>query len=319
MLQAAGVGKFDERIYRALLRRPSASVAELADSGGTTASRTRRALRRLEHLGLVRRTETNRVAPVAPDAALAALIQRREAELGQVRAEIIELAEEYRTGRIEAHPEGLIEVVTGQETISRRARELNDGAQSEALVFDKPPYVFQPGDHEVAAERPLLERGVRARVIYSREAVSAPQRLTILARLAALGEESRVLPDLPFKLRIYDRRVALVPLTTDRQSTDSVAIVHQSSLLTALIALFDAYWEQAQPVTDGTGDRPAELTDDDVAVLRLLSTGLKDEAIARQLGVSLRTLRRRVLRVMDLLHASTRFQAGAQAMRRGWI
>jgi DNA-binding NarL/FixJ family response regulator len=141
----------------------------------------------------------------------------------------------------------------------------------------------------------------------------------VLSQLAALGEEARVLPDLPFKLRIYDRKVAILPLTTDERSTESVAIIYQSSLLTGLIALFDAFWERAFPIAGNDGDRPPELTDRDVAVLRLMSAGLKDEAIARQLGVSTRTMRRRILHLMDLLHASTRFQAGAQAARRGWI
>ncbi|NED96112.1 transcriptional regulator [Phytoactinopolyspora alkaliphila] len=319
MLQAAGVEEFDEQVYRTLVRKPSGTLSELAAAHRSSTSRVRASLARLEELGLVRRTAARAFVPVSPDAALAALIQRREAELAAVRAEIIELAEDFRTGRIEAHPGGLIEVISGTETIARRAREFNDGTQREILAFDKPPYVFQPGAHELAAERPLLQRGVVAKAIYSQEAVDAPQRPAVLSQLAALGEEARVLPELPFKLRVYDRRVAIVPLTTDQHSTESVAIVHQSSLLTALIALFDAYWERAFPISGLETGRPAELTDDDVALLRMMSAGLKDEAIARQLGVSTRTLRRRVLHLMDLLHASTRFQAGAQASRRGWI
>lgn len=319
MLQAAGVEEFDEQIYRALLRRPSATLTDLAATNRSSPSRTRSALLRLEELGLVRRSARREFVPVAPDAALVALIQRREAELGAVRAEVMELAEDFRTGRIEAHPEGLIEVITGTEATSRRARELHDGAQSEILAFDKPPYAFEPGDHEMETERPLLQRGVVARVIYSQEAFDVPQRASILSRLAALGEEARILPELPFKLRVYDRRVGIVPLTTDENSTESVAVVHQSGLLTALTALFEAYWERAYPIAGDRTDRPAELTENDLTVLRMMSSGLKDEAIARQLGVSMRTLRRRVLRVMDLLHASTRFQAGAQAARRGWI
>jgi DNA-binding CsgD family transcriptional regulator len=279
----------------------------------------RSALLRLEDQRLVRRTPQRAFVPVAPEVALVALIRRREAELGVVRADVLELAEMFRTGRLEDHPAELVEVVTGADAILRRAHELNDGSQEEILAFDKPPYMFQPDDREIDSERPLLQRGVVARAIYSREAFDTPHRSAILSRLAALGEEARILPELPFKLRIYDRRVAIVPLTTDEHATESVAIVHPSGLLVALIALFEAYWDQAHPLVGDVTDRPAVLTDDDVEVLRLMNAGLKDEAIARQLGVSMRTVRRRVVHVMDLLHASTRFQAGAQATRRGWI
>ena len=54
-------------------------------------------------------------------------------------------------------------------------------------------------------------------------------------------------------------------------------------------------------------------------VLAMLGAGFKDEAIARHLGISMRTTGRRVLSILDHLQASTRFQAGAQAVRRGWL
>ena len=47
--------------------------------------------------------------------------------------------------------------------------------------------------------------------------------------------------------------------------------------------------------------------------------GLKDEAAARQLGVSLRTVHRRTSVLMAELDARTRFQAGLLAARRGWL
>jgi len=55
------------------------------------------------------------------------------------------------------------------------------------------------------------------------------------------------------------------------------------------------------------------------AILGLLDAGLKDEAVARQLGISLRTVQRAVQQVSVLLGVSSRFQLGAQACRRGWI
>jgi DNA-binding NarL/FixJ family response regulator len=59
---------------------------------------------------------------------------------------------------------------------------------------------------------------------------------------------------------------------------------------------------------------PAESRSD--RVLALLSTGATDEAIARQLGVSLRTVQRDVRGILDQLGARTRFQAGQLLGRR---
>ena len=41
--------------------------------------------------------------------------------------------------------------------------------------------------------------------------------------------------------------------------------------------------------------------------------------IARKLGISLRTVRRRMAELMSDLGADTRFQAGVEAVRRGWL
>jgi DNA-binding NarL/FixJ family response regulator len=46
---------------------------------------------------------------------------------------------------------------------------------------------------------------------------------------------------------------------------------------------------------------------------------MKDDVIARQLGISERTVRRRVADLAARLGAASRFQIGAQAARRGWV
>ena len=54
-------------------------------------------------------------------------------------------------------------------------------------------------------------------------------------------------------------------------------------------------------------------------LLQQLAAGAQDEQIARRLGVSLRTVRRRVADLMSELGAESRFQAGVEASKRGWI
>ena len=54
-------------------------------------------------------------------------------------------------------------------------------------------------------------------------------------------------------------------------------------------------------------------------LLVLMAGGAVDEQIARALGVSVRTVRRRIATLLAELGADSRFQAGAEAVRRGWI
>ncbi|WP_332663733.1 helix-turn-helix transcriptional regulator [Aeromicrobium sp.] len=61
--------------------------------------------------------------------------------------------------------------------------------------------------------------------------------------------------------------------------------------------------------------RAAQLDDGDLGVLRLLGRGLTTDAIARELGVSERTLRRRVRLICDRLGVKTPIEAVVLAAR----
>lgn len=61
--------------------------------------------------------------------------------------------------------------------------------------------------------------------------------------------------------------------------------------------------------------RTADLSPDDLVVLRLISQGLTTEAIARELGMSERTLRRRGRLICDRLGVRTPIEAVVWAVR----
>ncbi|GAA0917807.1 helix-turn-helix transcriptional regulator [Virgisporangium aurantiacum] len=319
MLEAVGVSEFEERVYRALLSLADSSAADLADTLREPARKIGPALAHLEELGLVRRVNGRRHAPVSPEAAIGMLINQRRAELDEAHGAAAEFVDAFRLRNLRHHPAHPVEVVSGPDEVRRVSRTMQHNPATSVLSFDKPPYATPPaGYDEVAAERPLLERGVEMRVIYDGAALELPGRLANVTELIRLGEKARTLPTLPLKLYVYDRRLAIVPLS-GRHVSEAIAVIHPSALLDALIALFEAYWVQATPIVAVRAHAADGLDPQEATVLAMLGAGLTDQAIARQLGVSLRTARRRITAVMDLVHASTRFQAGMAAAHRGWI
>ena len=124
-----------------------------------------------------------------------------------------------------------------------------------------------------------------------------------------------MLPSVPVKLLVVDvDDCHLAPGERRAARPEARAVVVSDSALTsALQVLFDQLWNQAVPLrlSASDGDDPA------TTLVNLLATGMKDEAIARQLGISGRTLRRRIARARAA-PASSRFQAGLQAARQGW-
>lgn len=309
MLETIGVAEPDEQAYRALLASPGCCVDELAKQLGRDLDDVRATIERLEQLGLLTTAgdEPVRLLPTRPDVAIDALVAVRRAELDRVRAEARVMMSELRAQE-QHRPENLVEVIVGQEAIAARFAQLLNGTQEQLLVLDRPPYAseIEQSDNRV---RGLLREGVTVRGIYSPDSLDVPGGVDEAYSAADAGETSRVHPQVPMKLAVFDQTAALLPLSVD-QLVDSALVVHPCALLDALIEMFTLLWDQAVPVV------PTQIDGLDARLMTLLAAGFKDDAIARQLALSSRTVGRRVAELMETLGARTRFQAGVHAQRR---
>jgi hypothetical protein len=313
-LSAVGVPAYDERVYRALLAAGAATPTELAELSDSTPDRADRALHRLRQRGLVSRLSgrAKRYTAAEPDAAIEALVRARTAELDEVRATAVSLSSVFHSTRYAQALTGTIEVLDGPQDLGRWFVRMQHEVSEEMLVLDRPPYALAAAN---PVEPVSLAHGVTWRAVYTPEALEQPGAYEEIQGLAAAGEQSRVLDHLPMKLAIADRRVALLPLSLEVDVAMAV-VVHESTLLDGLIDLFESYWSRAVPIG---GPPLPEVSTENHALVSLLAGGLTDNAIARQLGWSTRTLRRRTAALFDELAASNRFQAGVQAVRRGWL
>ncbi|MFC1400829.1 MULTISPECIES: MarR family transcriptional regulator [Streptacidiphilus] len=323
MLESIGVDDVAERAYELLLHQEFFTAAAMAAELGHSPQRTRRALDDLVAAGLVAPApgRARSYMAVDPRAGLSALIRSRQAELERVASSVETYAGRYHERALRTDPHRLVEVIEGSTQISRRVHELIASAQVEVMAFDAPPYV-NPHASASETEQLVLARGIPVRAIYATEVLEVPSLVECLQAMVALGEQARVVPQVPMKMVLVDRRDAMLPLTAGAEAARTAAVfVRRSALCDALVDLFEATWAAATPVfTDPSPSAsPGEASDEDRALLHLLNAGLKDEAIARQLGLSGRTLRRRVAELTYRLGATSRFQAGAQAMRRRWL
>jgi DNA-binding CsgD family transcriptional regulator len=185
-----------------------------------------------------------------------------------------------------------------------------------------PPFVVPHEDNRTELE--LLSKGIAFRAIYDRRALEMPGAIEQIGRYVLAGEEARALPDVPMKLVVADRSQALVPSQADSPTIEAGhVLVHPSAMLDALVSVFEALWARATPLlVDPSGtliDVAESLSDEDRSLLSLFLAGMTDLAIADQLGLSVRTVQRRLRRLMDLAGVSTRMQLGWHASRNGWL
>jgi len=316
-----GLTRVEEAAYRALLRRRQGSPAELSRDITATTSEARAVLEDLEAKGFVSRMPGRRVRFVAspPDVAVEAAIHRQLDGIERARHVAHRLTEEFRSGTDTGGPVEVVEVVLGRDAVLQRWAQLQQITTSELLAFDRPPY-SNPVPAVNTDEDVALQRGVDYRIIYSREAVDWPGMLPHIERYVQAGEDARVLADVPMKLDIVDRKLGLVPLTaSDPGRIEAALLIHASPLLETLAFLFELLWERAVPLRAALSSDPEHrVPEERTRLLALMAAGLKDETIARQLGVGLRTVHRRIAALMEELGADTRYQAGLQAARRGW-
>lgn len=313
MLEAFGVAEADEGLYRLLLHHSPFTRDDLAARAGLPATELDPALARLEELGLVtpRPGTPVRFAVARPDAAVEMLATRWQERVTDARATARALLAELPVDA-RHRPEDQVEILFGRDSVAARFDRLQRAAWHEVLVLDRPPYAQEPAEPN-QAELEMLARGVRVRGLYAPEALEVPGAYEMFGQTIAAGEEARVHPDIPLKLAIADGTTAILPFSGDeREMVDSAFVIHAGNLLDALVRLFELLWAGAIPLPGQ--DAPAE-TDLDRQLLTLMAAGLKDDAAARQLGISVRTLNRRVSDLMQRLGARTRFQAGLQAAR----
>ncbi|MEU9880437.1 helix-turn-helix domain-containing protein [Streptomyces phaeochromogenes] len=323
-LTAIGLDETHESAYRALVSVGAADVPDLARRLTLGEHDTERALRRLERHGLAAQSSARpgRWVAAPPGVAIGALLTQRRHELDQAELTAALLAEEYRARAVEPAAHDLVEVVTGAAAVAQRFLQLQLGASEEvcALVTGN-PVVVSGTDND--AEEQAADRGVRYRVVVERSVLHLPNGIAELSAALGRDEQVRVVDTVPTKLVIADRALAMVPLTS-RTLEPAALVVHASGLLESLSGLFEAVWRDALPLRLGA---PGTFTEEerdgpdgtDLEILSLLLAGLTDASVAKQLDLGLRTVQRRVKRLMELTGVTTRLQLGWHTYEKGWV
>ncbi|MFF8942688.1 helix-turn-helix domain-containing protein [Streptomyces sp. NPDC014864] len=323
MLAAIGLDETHESAYRALVSVGAAEVPDLARRLMLGEQDTERALRRLERHGLAAQSSARpgRWVAAPPGVALGALLTQQRHELEKAELAAALLAEEYRAGAAEPAVHDLVEVVTGASAVAQRFLQLQLGATEEvcALVTGN-PIVVSGSENE--AEKQAAARGVRYRVVVERAVLDRPGGIAELTAALSRDERVRVMDEVPTKLVVADRTLAMVPLTS-HTAEPAALVVHASGLLELLSGLFESVWCGALPLSLGasgvTEQSPDGPDGTDLKVLSLLLAGLTDASVAKQLDLGLRTVQRRVKRLMELTGVTTRLQLGWHAYERGWV
>ncbi|MEV7177020.1 helix-turn-helix transcriptional regulator [Kitasatospora sp. NPDC093679] len=286
------------------------------------------ALARLAALRLVHPDpqDPTRGHAVGPEAAVNSLagpieaeIARRQEELAHNRARLAGFLPYYLSvPRPQEGGDG-VHVVTTLAEVRAALEQASAECRSEVLASQPGGGSRQPEAMQDALRRDhaLLSRGVRMRTLYHHTArFNGPSQAYVEAA-AGLGGEYRTAHELFGRLIVFDRELAFVPLC---DGSWGAVMVRQESLVAYLCEIFEQAWAQARPFVSAAEEGLEQVAQEiDRTILRMLAAGLKDETIARRVGLSLRTARRHIADIMEQLGAESRFQAGYAAARAGLL
>lgn len=323
MLDAIGVTGDEEQVYRLIVGTFDAQPDQVARRLGFSPSRVAAILRSLHAKGLVSRVTADepRYVPTPPDVAFGPLLLRGQESLEGARSAVSQLADEYRGVARRRDAAELVQIITGRAAIRQQLTNLQVGARNEMRWFCRAGHIAMASG-ENTEEYEALARGVTYRVIYERAMLEEPGMIENVAAGIRCGETARAATTLPVRMAIADGVIALCPLVQnlDGSGEPTAALVRESSLLAALIALFESYWERAWPLRADEPEVVEDVTEpDERHLLSLLVAGVTDKAIATRLRVSHRTVQRRIHDLMHRMNVQTRMQLGWEVSRLGWL
>ncbi|MGY0231554.1 helix-turn-helix transcriptional regulator [Longispora urticae] len=313
-------------VYSLLLKCPDLDARQLARRLGRTEDHVRTVLDKMTDLSLLHDLDDAQVKPMAAHPVLAmqqliaqeqAALDERAQHLHRSYAALSSALPRYAAEFAQYADSRLCERVEGISAVRHRLQELAVNAREEVLSFN--PTAANPTATR-AASRPLdlavLDRGVRMRRIYPENICRETSAWAYASSLTEAGAEVRVAPSLPLRLIVIDYQVGVIPLNPNDAESGAI-LAREPGLVAALVALFESYWPRSRTLAS-LAERPGDCSPLERSILRLLATGAKDEAVARQLGLSVRTVRRNIADLMDRLQATSRFALAIRASESGW-
>ena len=323
-----GLTEATERVYRAIVNGHR-DPGTLADSIGIDAPVLAGAVEELTEIGLLR-VDAGVFEPLPPRLPLQALADRYVRAATAAREASEALAQLWASA---SPAPDYLEVLTTTARCMDETARLHLEAQREVLALSIGPRgdsAPPPNRQEGAAE--ALRRGVTYRVVYGAQILRQSAVMSLVQESVDAGERARVFPNVPCNLQIADGRRAVLVAPMPGPERLHGLMFFEGGFLDSLIGIFETYWTLGVPIAAGrlatdpvegmeqAAAGPTEgPTEETRRLLSLLGAGLTDGSIARELGVSERTVTRRIMALQDVLAARSRFQLGVQAARRGWL
>lgn len=314
-------------LYRFAIANPGWNTADASDALGYPRRDIDAALTDLQARRLVSSAANGHSGYVAvsPDVAIADLVDEDERAILHLRTsvanrrrELMSLVPTFLEARKFTSATSPVEILEDPAMVQRLLIELGRDVTEQVLMS-------QPGqgstadvqEDNVRKDVELLEKGVQRRTLYHASTRDHVPTRKAVAAIERAGGEFRVLPYMPLRMLIFDKKLALVARHL-HENDKAGLVIRDSNLVQILTRFFDFAWDLAESFDVETSEK-SPLSSRQQSILNGLAVGYSDEVIARRLDINVRTCRRDIAWMLEQLGADSRFQAGLKARDAGWI
>ncbi|WP_440067202.1 hypothetical protein [Streptosporangium sp. OZ121] len=314
--------------FRALHRGRIGTARDVAEELGLDPRTVEDAIERLTRLHLLRPEpgHLTNLVPVNPEIAAASLISPMETEIHHrrdlitgIRTRMHSLMHGYDEVQRTRKPANPVEALPDGAAVRGSLHLAAEACEREMLSVEPNAPSWADLDDTLTRNLAMLERGVRMRMLYQHSARADLPTRGHIKKLVAAGASVRTTPQLPNHLVIFDGEVAFMSRPGEAGAAPGAVAARDLSVVGFLSEVFEHLWNSATPYS--ASDLGYQGATDEIqhAIVTLLAQGFTDEAVARRLGMSVRTCRRHIGALLQNLSAVSRFQAGIRAAASGYV
>lgn len=325
--------------YRALVDKGDMTVAELAGRLDMSRSRAHAVVAELASLRLVSEAETGGLIAVPQGQAIDELLTEQARVLRDALDNVAEAQRKLRllfSSRValDAGDAERISSTSLGDTVDRGMFETpSEATTSLSALHPGGTFTQEFLDRSLARAKKILARKVRMNVVHQSSVLAHPSVVSYLRELESSGARVRLRDSLPFRLLLVDGEAAVCP-----EPDNGSFLMRGDRVMVLLNRVFETTWVDSLPLERAL-DREARCAEESgtesdsrptpsaklalapvqEAILRSLAEGHTDQSIARSLGITTRTVTRRIREIYALLGVESRFQAGIAAQRLGIV
>lgn len=266
-------------------------------------------------------TDVDEKSVIFPEEALGQLLRQRLPDQLRESAELLTVAARLTALARDRAPVdfGSVAIEFLPESSQRRQaqRMLISTATSDLLVVDgefAPGFVFAPNTASRVPQRP---GEMRWRELIASSSLSDDDiRSAVVELHREMGAELRAHPSIPLWASVADDQLAII--STGPYPRSGALLIRESAMVAMVRTWAEHLWNEAVDVADPTPTGHGLIDQNAQKLLDLMTAGLTDQALASSLGISPRTIRRRIERLSELLGATNRHQLLLLARDHGW-